>query len=153
MVQLSYPYMTTRKTIALAIWIFVSKVMSLLFNMLPRLVIAFLPRNKHLLYSWLRSPSAVSFSSVHFSRLVVSDSLWPHELKHTRLPCPSPSPGVCLNLCPLNQWCYLTITSSAALFSFCLQSSPASGSFPVSWLFGSGGQSIRTSGSVLPVNT
>ena len=103
MVQLSYPYTTTRKTIALAIWIFVSKVMSLLFNMLPRLVIAFLPRNKHLLYSWLRSPSAVSFSSVHFSRLVVSDSLWPHELKHTRLPCPSLTPKVYSNSCPLSR--------------------------------------------------
>ena len=59
MVQLSHPYMTTGKTIALTMWTFVSKVMSLLFNMLSRLVIAFLPRSKHLLISWLQSPSAV----------------------------------------------------------------------------------------------
>ena len=59
MVQLAYPYMTTGKTIALTRWTFVGKVMSLLFNMLSRLIIAFLPRNKHLLISWLQSPSAV----------------------------------------------------------------------------------------------
>ena len=62
-------------------------------------------------------------------------------------PCPSLSPGVCLSSCPLNQWCYLTISSSAILFSFCLQSFPASGSFPMSWLFASGGQSIGASAS------
>ena len=76
---------------------------------------------------------------------VVSDSLWPHGLQHTRLPCPSPSPKVCSDSCPLSWWCFLTISSSAALFSFCLQSFPASGSFPVSWLFVSDGQSIGAS--------
>ena len=76
-VQLSYPYMTTGKTIALTRWTFVGKVKSLLFNMLSRLVITFLPR-----------------SSVQFSCLVVSDSLRPHELQHARPPCPSPTPGV-----------------------------------------------------------
>ena len=76
-----------------------------------------------------------------FSHSVVSESLQPHGLQHTRLPCPSLSPGVCSNSCPLSQWWYLTISSSAALY-FCLQSFPASGSFPMSWLFASGGQSI-----------
>ena len=65
-----------------------------------------------------------------------------HELQHARLPCPSLSPGVCSNSCPLNQWCHLTISSSATPFSFCFQSFLASGSFPMSQLFASGGQSI-----------
>ena len=93
-VQFSHPYMTTGKTIALTRQTFVGKVMSLLLNMLPRLVLTFLPRSKHLLISWLQSPSEVMFSSVQFSRSVLSDSLRPHELQHTRPPCPSPSPGV-----------------------------------------------------------
>ena len=77
-----------------------------------------------------------------------------HELKHTRLLCPSPSPQDCSNSCPLNQWCYPTISSSLAPFSFCLQSFPASGSFPMSQLFTSVGQSIGASAStsVFPVN-
>ena len=84
----------------------------------------------------------------------MSDSLWPHGLQQARLLCPSLSPGVCSDSCPLNWWCYLTISFSAALFSSCLQSFPASGSFPVSWLFTSGGQSIGASASalVLPMN-
>ena len=84
----------------------------------------------------------------------MSNSLWPLELHHARLPCPSLSPGICSNLCPLSWWWYLTVSSSAAPFSFCLQSSPASGSFPISWLFTSGGQSIgaSASASVLPMN-
>ena len=90
-----------------------------------------------------------------FSRSVVSDFLWPRGLQHARLPCPSPSPGVCSDLCPLSRWCHPTISSSVTLFSSCLESFPASGSFPVSQLFASGGQSIRASGSatVLPVNS
>ena len=90
-----------------------------------------------------------------FSRSVVSDFLWPHGLQHARLPCPSPSPGVCSDLRPLSRWCHPTISSSVTLFSSCLQSFPASGSFPVSQLFASGGQSIRASGSatVLLVNS
>ena len=89
-----------------------------------------------------------------FSRSVMSDSLRPHRLQHTRLPCPSRSPRVCSNSCPLNQWCHPTISSSVAPFSSCPQSFPASGSFPMSWLFSSGGQSIgaSASASVLPVN-
>ena len=77
----------------------------------------------------------------------MSDSLWPHGLNHVRLPCPSPSPGVCSNSCPLSRWCHPTISSSAVPFFFFLQSFPASGSFPMSWFFVSGGQSIRASAS------
>ena len=91
MVQLSHPYMTTGKTIALTSQTFVGKVMSLLFNMLSRLVITFLPRSKCLLISWLQSPS------VQFSRSVMSASLQPYGLQHTRLPCPLPTPRVCSN--------------------------------------------------------
>ena len=68
------------------------------------------------------------------------ESLWPHGLQHTRLPCPSSTPGGCSNSCPLSQWCHPTISSSVTLFSSCLQSFPASGSFPVSQLFASCGQ-------------
>ena len=78
-VQLSYTYMTTGKNLALTRWTFVGKVISLIFNMLSRLVLTFLPRSKCLLISWLQSPSAVIFSSVQFSCSVVSDSLQPHE--------------------------------------------------------------------------
>ena len=76
----------------------------------------------------------------------------PHGLQHTKLPCPSLSLGVCSNLCPLSRWCHLTISSSVTPFSSCPQSFPVSGSFPMSWLFTSGGQSIGTSPSVLPMN-
>ena len=79
-------------------------------------------------------------------------SLWPHGLQHTRLPCPSPPPRACSNSCPLSWWCYPTISSSVVPFSFCLQSFPASGSFLMSQLFASGGQTIGTSSSVLPMN-
>ena len=65
----------------------------------------------------------------------MSDSLWPHGLHHARLPCPALSPRVCSNSCPLSWWYYLTVLSSAVPFSFCLQSFPTSGSFPVSWLY------------------
>ena len=86
-----------------------------------------------------------------FSRQVMSDSPRPHGLQHSRLPCSSPSPGVCPSSCPLNWWCHPTISSSNALFSFwSLQSFPASGSFPMSQLLASGGQSIGALASVLP---
>ena len=75
-----------------------------------------------------------------FSWSVVSNSLQPHRLPQDKVPCPSLSPGVFSNLCPLSWWCYPTISSSVAPFSFCLQSFPASGSFPVSQLFASGSQ-------------
>ena len=82
------------------------------------------------------------------------DSLQSHGLQYTRLPCPSLSPGVCWNPCALNQWCHPTISSSIAPFSSCPQSFPASGCFPVSWLFESDGQSIgaSVSASVLLMN-
>ena len=79
-------------------------------------------------------------SSVQFSHSVMSNSLRPHELQHARPPCPSPTPGVYPNSCPLSRWCHPTISSSVVPFSSCLQSFPASGSFPISWLIPSGGQ-------------
>ena len=84
----------------------------------------------------------------------MSDSLWPHGLQHTMLPCPSLSPGVCSNSCPFSWWCHPTISSSVAPFSLCPQSFPASGSFPVSQLLASGDQNIGASAStsVLPIN-
>ena len=89
-----------------------------------------------------------------FSRSVVSNSFWPHGLQHARLPCPSPSSRVCLNSCPLSQWCHQMISSSVAPFSSCLQSSPPSGSFLMSRLFPSGGQitGASASASVPPMN-
>ena len=87
-----------------------------------------------------------------FSHSVMSNSLWPHGFQHTRPPCPSPSPGVCTNSCPLNWWCHPTISSSVIPFSSHLQSFPASRSFPLSQLFASGGQSIGASASALPMN-
>ena len=94
-------------------------------------------------------------SSVQFSRSVVSDSLRSHELQHARAPCPSPTPGVHPNPCPLSRWCHPAISSSVIPFSSCPQSLPASGSFQMNQLFTSGGQSIGVSAStsVLPVNT
>ena len=82
----------------------------------------------------------------------MSDSLWPHELQHARPLWASPSPGVCPSSCPLNQWCHPTISSSVIPYSSCLQSFPASGSFPMSQFFTSGGQSAGASASVLPMN-
>ena len=79
--------------------------------------------------------SCVSLSSLFFSCLVVSDSLWPHGLQHARLPCPSPSPGVCSHSHPFSQWCHPTISSSVTPVPSCPQSLPASGSFPMSQLF------------------
>ena len=81
--------------------------------------------------------------SVQFSRSVMSDSLWPHGLQHTRPPCPSPTPGVHPNLCPLSRWCHPTISSSVVPFSSCPQSFPASGSFPMGQFFASHGQVLE----------
>ena len=83
---------------------------------------------------------------------VVSDSLQPHGLQHARLPRPSPSSRACSNSCPLSWWCHPTISSSVVPFSSRLQSFPASGTFPMSWLFSSGDQSVGASASVLPMN-
>ena len=92
---------------------------------------------------------------VQFSPSVVSNSLRPHELQHTRPPCPSPTLRVYSNSCPLNRWCHPTISSSVIPFSSCPQSFPSSGSFSMSQLFTSGGQSIGVSAltSVLPMTT
>ena len=92
--------------------------------------------------------------TIQFSRTVVSDSLRPHELQHTRPPCPPPTAGVYPNSCPLSRWYHPTISSSVVPFS-CPQSFPASRSFPMSQLFVSGGKSIGVSAStsVLPKNT
>ena len=93
-------------------------------------------------------------SSVQFSCSVVSDSLRPHGLQHTRPPCPSPTPRVYSNSCPLSRWCHPTMSSSVVPFSSCPQTFPASGTFQLSQLFASGGQSIGVSASisVLPMN-
>ena len=95
------------------------------------------------------------FSSVQFSRSVMFDSLRPHELKHARPPCPSPTARVHSNPRPLCQWNHPTISSSVVPFFFCPQSFPASGFFQMSQLFASDGQSIGVSASTsdLPVNT
>ena len=92
--------------------------------------------------------------SVQFSRSVVSDSLWPRGLQHSRPPCPSPTPGTYSKSCPSCWWCHPTISSSVVPFSSCFQSFPASGSFQMSQLFTSGEQSIGVSAlaSVLPMN-
>ena len=89
----------------------------------------------------------MKFSSVQFSRSVVSDSLRPHESQHARHPCPSQTPGVHPNPCPLSRWCHPAISSSVIPFSSCPQSLPASESFPMSQLFAWGSQSIRVSAS------
>ena len=93
-------------------------------------------------------------SCVQFSRSVMSDSLWPHGLQHTRLPCSSPSPGACSDSCPLSWWCHPAISSSVVPFSSCLQSFQASESFQMSQLFTYGGQiiGVSASASVLPMN-
>ena len=98
---------------------------------------------------------ATAISSVQFSCPVMSDCLQLHGLQHARPPCPSPAPGVYPNSCPSSRWCHPTISSSVVPFSSCLQSFPASGSFPMSQFFASGGQSIGTSASapVFPMNT
>ena len=101
----------------------------------------------------LHMPVIFARGLLFFSHQVVSDSFWPPRLQHTVLPRPSLSPRVCSKSCPVSQWCSVTISSSAP-FSFCFQSFPLLGSFPVSWLFTSGGQSIGASlsASILPMN-
>ena len=96
----------------------------------------------------------IQFENTQFSCSVLSYSLWPNGLKHTRLPCPSPVPGACSNSCLSSCWFYPTISSSVIPFSSCPQSFPASGSFPMGQFFASGGQSFgaSVSASVLPVN-
>ena len=108
----------------------------------------------HCLAFFMVQLSYLYISSVQFSGSVMSHSFWLHGLQHASPPCPSPTPRVYPNSCPSSQWCYPTISSSVVPFSSCLQSFPASGSFPLSQFFESGGQSIAalTSKSVLPMN-
>ena len=112
-------------------------------------------RKKSTVFLWKgKHNTAIQFSSVQFSRSVVSDSSQPHGLQHTRPPCLSPAPRVYSNLCPLSQWCHPTISSSVVPFSSRFQSFPATGFFQMSQLFTWGGQSIgvQASISVLPMN-
>ena len=117
----------------------------------------FWPGEFHGLYSpWGQKQSDVTerlslLHAIQFGRWVMSDSFRP---QHAKLPCPSPTPRACSNSCPLSRWCHPTISSSVVPFSSHLQSSPASGSFPISQFFASGGQSIgaSASASVLPMN-
>ena len=118
----------------------------------------FLMRLASELIDWVKPialPSVGQFSSGQFCRSVVSNSLQPHGLQHTRPPCPSLTPGVYPNSCPLSQWYHPAISSSVVPFSSCPQSLPASGSFPINQLFAWGGQSIgvSASASVLPMKT
>ena len=105
-------------------------------------------------HSLLRASEHVCTLEVQFSCSVMSKSLWPHGLQHARPPCPSPTPSVYSNSHPLSRWCHPTISSSVIPFSSHLQSFPASGSFQMSQLFASGGQSIGVSAStsVLPMH-
>ena len=137
----------------------ISLIVVLSFNDLSRGIKIYSWLTKHCIIDTfillLLSENTRIFSSVQLSRSVVSDSLWPHEPQHARTPCPSPTPGVHPNPCPLSRWCHLTFSSSDIPFSSCPQSFPASGSFQMSQLFASGGQSIgvSASASVLPMNT
>ena len=104
--------------------------------------------------SWVLTSGGRVWKIVQFSHSVMSTSLRPHGLQQARLPCPSSTPRAYSDSCPLSQWCHPTISFSVIPFSSCLQSFPMSGSFPVSLLFASGGQSIGVSASalVLPMN-
>ena len=119
---------------------------------LPKQILCMSPLRSRLLATLYHSQS---FSSVQFSRSVISDSLRPHKSHHARPPCPSPSPGVHSHSCPSSRWCHPAISSSVVPFSSCPQSLPASESFPTSQLFSWGGQStgISALASVLPKNT
>ena len=113
-------------------------------------------KEQYCIGTWnVRSMNQGKITSVQLGGSVMSDSLQPHEPQQTRPPCPSPTPGVYANSCPLNWWCHPTISSSAMPFSSCLQSFPESVSFQMSQLFAWGGRSIGVSAStsVLPINT
>ena len=114
-------------------------------NTWPWMSIRIFLQTEHLIL--LREKILTATLLLLFSHSVMSDSLWPHGLQHARLPCPSLSPRIGSNSCPLSQWCHPTISSSVVPFSSCLQSFPASGSFPMSQFFESSGQSIGVSAS------
>ena len=118
---------------------------------IPKRWLCLIDQRMRILRGWKSWKLCLSqcISSVQCSRSVVSNFLRAHGLQHARLPCPSPTPRAYSNSRPSSQWCHPPISSSTAVFSSC----PESGSFPMSWLFTSGGQSIGTSASVLPVNT
>ena len=102
--------------------------------------------------AWQKMTQSKKKDSFQFSHSVVSDSLQPHESQHAWPPCPSPSPGVHSDSRASSQWCHPATLSSVIPFSSCLQSAPASGSFPMNQLFASGGQNIGASASILPMN-
>ena len=118
----------------------------------PYLVVDF--RGKAFSFAPLSEMLAMDLTSVQFSRSVKPDSLWLRGLRHARLPSPLPVPRTCLNSCPSSRWCHPTISSSVVPFFSCLQSFPASGSWPMTQFFESGGQIIGASASaaVLPMN-
>ena len=99
------------------------------------------------IFTFIFSTGSSVFLLLLFSRPVMSDSLWPHGLQHARPPCLSPSPRFCPSLCSLHWWCHPAISSSNALFSFCVQSFPTSGTFPMSPLFASDDQNTGASAS------
>ena len=111
-----------------------------------------IPSGCTILPAIMRAPISPHLCSVQLSRSVTSNSLWSHGSQYTRLPCPSPTPRACSNSCPSSRWCYPTTSSSVVPFSSCLQSFPGSGFFLMSQFFASGGQSIGTSASALPMN-
>ena len=125
-----------------------------IWNIWCLLFVPFKSKNWKAELIFLNKFSVADKISLQFSCSVMSNSLRPHGLQHARLPCPSPTPRAYSNSCPLSQWCHPTISSSVIPFSSCLQSFPASGSFPVSQFFASGGQSIGVSAlaSVLLMN-
>ena len=144
----------------LGIWLGISWPISHLWSLYP-------PIHMEMVARWTASPVTSIFWRLHrclvlkvhlhlslFTHSVVSDSLQPHGLQHTGLSCPSSSPGACSNPCPLSQWYHPTISSSVAPFISCLQFFPASGSFQMSQIFASGGQSTgaSASASVLPMS-
>ena len=134
------------------VWSLVQETRSFIYAKQPRIHIKKRERKKEKLLS---SNFLWNWGSFWFSHSVVADSLWPHELQHARPPCPSPTPGVHPNSCPLSQWCHQAISSSIVPFSSCPQSLTASESFPMSQLFAWGGQStgVSASASFLPKNT
>ena len=128
-----------------------------MINTMISLIIFFAAKDGEALYSQQKQDQELTMaqiSSVQFGHSVVSDSLWPQEPQHARPPCPSPTPGIHPNSCPLSWWCHPITSSSVVPFFFCLQSFPASGSFPMSQFFASGGQRIGVSAptSVPPMN-
>ena len=133
MVLICISPMTNEQLFMCMIAICISYVAKWLFTFLP--TCKYLYINVYIYTPIYSSIFIVTFSSVQFSRSVMSDSLWLHESQHARPPCPSPTPRVHSDSCPLNQWCHPAISSSVVPFSSCPQSLPASESFPMSEYF------------------